>query len=282
MPKGQLIQWSDVELAQMATIGDLDSLYEWWYLYMPANLHHYIDVIALQSLQDAPQTQEELLAMLDVTNERQRRYAALFGLGGLLFFADYNYYNQDLQRLRSPRGVVYAMSNRMDERAWAETNRLRDGDISWNLWQNGMADSVIMANLAAYMLGSGFDTSEQGMTWISNEIRGELGYFAGMIGDIISGRQRIDGTLGRRIAQYFHTAYTKYIGALVRRLTPEQFEEYRNILGLAEHCGQCEEETSRGWVPIGMLVPIGQRDCLGNCKCHYEFRNRITGEVYFG
>jgi hypothetical protein len=44
-----------------------------------------------------------------------------------------------------------------------------------------------------------------------------------------------------------------------------------NILGDAEHCGGCVAETAKGKVPIGTLIPIGQRDCLANCHCHFAY-----------
>lgn len=53
----------------------------------------------------------------------------------------------------------------------------------------------------------------------------------------------------------------------------------RNVLTAAEHCTprpgddtpDCPGETSRGWVPIGELSPIGARVCMSNCKCFLEF-----------
>ncbi len=42
----------------------------------------------------------------------------------------------------------------------------------------------------------------------------------------------------------------------------------RNVLGATEqHCPTCVAETDRGAVPIGTLIPVGQRACLGNCQC---------------
>ena len=37
-------------------------------------------------------------------------------------------------------------------------------------------------------------------------------------------------------------------------------------------CDTCVAQTARGPVPIGTLVPIGQRQCLGNCRCTIEYR----------
>jgi hypothetical protein len=48
--------------------------------------------------------------------------------------------------------------------------------------------------------------------------------------------------------------------------------EEENQLHPAEHCQSCLDEAARGWVPIGTLIPIGQRDCLGRCRCTISYR----------
>jgi hypothetical protein len=88
-----------------------------------------------------------------------------------------------------------------------------------------------------------------------------------MIAEIASGQQRRDGTLLRRSMMYGHAAWGG-LNELNRTMAASEgnrFEE--NVLSDADHCGGCVEETAKGRVPIGTLVPVGQRDCLANCKC---------------
>jgi hypothetical protein len=41
-----------------------------------------------------------------------------------------------------------------------------------------------------------------------------------------------------------------------------------NLLGATDQsCAECLTQTDMGQVPIGTLVPVGQRTCLGNCEC---------------
>jgi hypothetical protein len=49
----------------------------------------------------------------------------------------------------------------------------------------------------------------------------------------------------------------------------------RNVLAReAVHCrgpSSCPHQTERGWVVVGQLIPIGQRNCFRNCKCTIEY-----------
>lgn len=51
----------------------------------------------------------------------------------------------------------------------------------------------------------------------------------------------------------------------------------RLVLGEAEHCRECLEDAEKGFVPIGMLRPIGSRLCRTNCYCHMEYASSATG-----
>jgi hypothetical protein len=48
--------------------------------------------------------------------------------------------------------------------------------------------------------------------------------------------------------------------------------EERNVLNVAEHCGECVMQAQLGWVAIGTLVPVGQRECKNGCKCEVAYR----------
>jgi hypothetical protein len=53
------------------------------------------------------------------------------------------------------------------------------------------------------------------------------------------------------------------------------FTEEKNVLGATDqHCAVCKGETRRGYVPVGSLIPIGQRTCMSRCLCRYVFRKR--------
>lgn len=41
------------------------------------------------------------------------------------------------------------------------------------------------------------------------------------------------------------------------------------------HCATCLAQTRFGRVPIGTLVPPGERDCMANCKCRLGFADPL-------
>lgn len=50
------------------------------------------------------------------------------------------------------------------------------------------------------------------------------------------------------------------------------FNQERRVLGMAEHCGDCPPLAAMGWQPLGSLPMIGDTECNGHCKCHFEYR----------
>jgi hypothetical protein len=94
---------------------------------------------------------------------------------------------------------------------------------------------------------------------------------AGKAGNIV-GRARLYAQAGRGTHEKVRQSEMRRRG----------FDEERNILAPAEHCegdGSCVEQTGKGWVPVGTLVPIGGRLCVTNCRCQLTYRNSQTGEV---
>jgi len=62
----------------------------------------------------------------------------------------------------------------------------------------------------------------------------------------------------------------------------EGFTEERRVLGEADHCPGCLEQSSRSWQSIGTLDPIGAEQCATNCRCvfHYRRSNGSGGFIF--
>lgn len=75
-----------------------------------------------------------------------------------------------------------------------------------------------------------------------------------------------------RIQLYFNTARTFYYKLDREAQEAAGMTEERNLLHPAEHCAECLAMSDMGWVPIGMLVPIGDRECVGNDRCTMQYR----------
>ena len=73
-------------------------------------------------------------------------------------------------------------------------------------------------------------------------------------------------------------AYVQSLGPGPEIPQPAQYDpagltEERNVLEPgAEHCQDCLDETARGYVPTGKIMPIGQRACRANCACVVQRR----------
>lgn len=150
------------------------------------------------------------------------------------------------------------------------TEQLRQRRISQEEWYGEMKDMIEQTHRWAFVLmaGPSFLLIPHLRAMYEAMTSREIAFLQNFLAEVRSGKQRLDGTLPRRAALYAVAALgalydaLRYVGSSMHGYTHEQ-----NILGIAEHCDGCLEQTARGVVPIGTLVPIGDRDCLSNCKC---------------
>lgn len=108
---------------------------------------------------------------------------------------------------------------------------------------------------------------------IRSRVNSELGFLSGLVIGWI-GNTVTQGRLASRSQMYGAAVTGTFFATETESMRSEGFELYRNILHPADHCdggGSCIEQTNRGLVPIGTLIPIGSRLCLSNCKCSLEY-----------
>lgn len=106
----------------------------------------------------------------------------------------------------------------------------------------------------------------------SRAVAGQEVYLKAFEAAVRDGSQPPDGTLGARAAMYGHAAWSVAWDVARSDALAGGMTEEASILGAAEHCPECVREADRGFVPIGTLVAIGQRECRVGCRCRYEFR----------
>ena len=200
-----------------------------------------------------------------------------FVTGGITFFCQDTARFASLSRLFSPEymrreynaAVVMAQG---DLRKMAK--RLIDGKATVDEFRRYAEREIETLNLDAgfLLMGPLLAAVPAAIDRVRDAILRQLTWFRRLLDDIASGRQRLDGSLLRRIGMYGGSGHStvEEIGRILSGLSG--FREERNVLGIAEHCEGCLRETARGWVSIGALVPIGERDCLSNCRCSYEYR----------
>lgn len=151
---------------------------------------------------------------------------------------------------------------------------LREGRVSLADWQLGMAREIRASQLAATALARGgwaqMRPADNG--WAGQRIRTQYEYLRRFAEQIERGEQRLDGAFLQRAEQYIKAARTTHEEARRREARRAGDVEERSIRHAQDSCEQCIAEAARGWVPIGELVPVGQRACRANCRCSVEFR----------
>lgn len=147
------------------------------------------------------------------------------------------------------------------------------GELEISAWQTSMASALKALHLAAEAASAGGFPNMTAARYgrVGAVLRFVYDRLTRFAVDIEEGRLTAPRIIARAELYGAHAAGTFEAG---RRYGAEQAGklEERSVLGDAEHCESCVREAMRGWVPIGELVPIGERQCVQNCRCSYLFR----------
>lgn len=151
---------------------------------------------------------------------------------------------------------------------------LRSGAISLRQFQTEAAKLLKDAHVAAYALARGGreQVTDDDRARARNYVYRQLEYLRQFGEDVESGKQKLDGSLSRRARMYGEAVHSTFENVSAFSHESEGFNEVRSVLGRADHCPSCVAEAAKGWVPIGGVLPIGERECLAGCHCTLEFR----------
>jgi hypothetical protein len=154
------------------------------------------------------------------------------------------------------------------------TQALIDNRLSLGAWQAGMMQEVKAVHLVGATLAQGGwnQMTQADFGWTGQRIRSQYGYLRNFAAQIASGTQPLNGIALARAELYAHAGRQTHRAAVERAAKERGMEQERNVLGSADHCSGCLDQTSRGWVGIGELVPCGSRNCLSRCRCSIEYR----------
>ena len=159
------------------------------------------------------------------------------------------------------------------------TSALLQGNTPLSAWQRAMADQVRRAHIEAHLLGGGGlnGANPASLQRLTAQINAQYGHMARFGGDVAAGRLS-EAQINARTRMYFESGPRETFRQAREELARAAGKDHeRNVLDeTAANCEGCEAETERGWVPIGAIKPIGERDCNGNCRCWVE--HRVGGE----
>ena len=154
------------------------------------------------------------------------------------------------------------------------SDQLRRGELALDEWQLVMREEIKRTQLGAEMLvqGGRAQMTPADFGRVGQRIRTQYDYLRDLSQQLADGSIRTDGTFLNRAKMYAASARVGFHDSLGEQLTDLGYTEERSVLHPAEHCDLCVSEAARGFVPIGTLIPIGERTCLGNDRCSVAYR----------
>jgi hypothetical protein len=171
------------------------------------------------------------------------------------------------------RRVVNGIADAASERLAQASLRLLDGELSLAAWQAEAMRTIKLSQVATATIAHGgaarMGPAQYGAA--GREIRTQYDYLRTFAEQVASGEQPLNGSLTARARQYGQAARVTFEREYRRDQQRRGYQSERNVLARAEHCAECREQTARGWVPVGSLVPVGQRTCRANCRCSLRY-----------
>lgn len=144
--------------------------------------------------------------------------------------------------------------------------------VDFHLAMRAEVKTAFINNVAAAK-GGYAQMSQSDFGRVGNEVKKQYKFLDDFVNELYAGVTKT-GTPGflARVQLYFNTARTFFYKFDREAQEEAGMIEERNMLHPAEHCPECLAMSAMGWVPIGTLVPIGERECVGNDRCDVEYR----------
>jgi len=188
-------------------------------------------------------------------------------------------------RIVSPLRVREVIDDYIEKQADVARNlaaQLSNREITIAEWQKAMHKVVantINANIAAEKGGwAQMDAKARGTAaqLIKQQLGGlkkwESRGLRGFAEDLESGKQKMDGSFINRALMYVNSGRVSYESVRRDDMKERGMTEEKNIRHVTDSCKGCLEATTAGWQPIGTLPMIGDRDCVMNDKCSFDYR----------
>ncbi len=152
------------------------------------------------------------------------------------------------------------------------SKRLQSGAINLAEWQIQARD-IIKANHAAHAAtarGGWAQMSQSDWGRVGALTRKQYDYLNRFALQIEQGLP-LDGRFLRRVKMYADAAGATYSELEKIVMLLAGVERARRVTTATESCAGCLAEEARGFVAIDDLLPIGEAECLTNCKCFIEY-----------
>lgn len=199
-------------------------------------------------------------------------------------------WNPTLKRYIGPNGRMVSQAQvrsaldqairAADGRARALASQLRGGSISLASWEREMRQLVKDVELYGASAASGgwAQLGQSQLGRVGSLVREQYERLHSFAADIASGKQKLDGALTNRAVMYAKQGRRAYYKQMDVEMADAGYDEERNVRARGDNCDGCIDATAVGWVAIGTLPAVGERDCLSHCRCRIEYRRSRTGE----
>lgn len=161
------------------------------------------------------------------------------------------------------------------------TEQFRAREITLGEWEQRMRVELkhihVYSGMAA--LGGRSQLTQADYGRIGARLREQYAFLTRLADEIQAGRVLADGRLTNRARLFAQMGRATFHAVERVEMLARGWDLEENVLANAEHCSGCLAETARGRVPIGALVPIGQRPCLSNDRCRIRYSRSLTGEI---
>ena len=172
------------------------------------------------------------------------------------------------------RQIVLSITGKASDKLQKLTNSLIDGDITTAHWAVEMKEQVrnLHSSLGQLAHGGKSQMGPKQLGGMGAAIRDQNKYLNAFINEVENGLT-LDGTVRARAGMYADAGWVTYERGIAMREKAAGMTEERSVLEEgAAHCDGCLVEAARDWVPIGELIPVGDRDCQAGDRCSFEYR----------
>lgn len=180
--------------------------------------------------------------------------------------------------LRAVRSAIDKSLERAEKEVRAIGISLREGRITlvqWELEMRRLIKDIALYSTAAAK-GGWAQLTQADLGRVGQHLRVQYTFLRDFGKQVAAGKQVLDGRFLARMVLYAREGRTLYHITEVREHLIRGFTKYKNVLHPADHCSDCVAQTEKGFVEIGELIPIGDRQCRSNDKCSYAYEGALA------
>ncbi len=197
------------------------------------------------------------------------------------------YYNFDTHRFASRKDVLTWTGQSLDasgDKSARLSQLLTQGQVNLPDWQTTFRELIKREYIKQYTAGIGGLDQMTPRDWgsIGGMVAEQYRWLDDFAREIAAGNLTA-GQIAARSRMYVTSANEAFERARFRSLADKNIDQERWVMDPpAEHCEDCQVLAAMGWQPLGTFPIPGQGEtrCLTNCRCHKQYRNSTTGQVF--